>query len=257
LAAIQEALQCSTGVRLSESEIGRILRNGDLRPHRFRLWLHSPDPAFAIKARRICRLYRRPPRGAAVLCVDEKTQIQALQRRFAGRLPSPGQVGRYEFEYRRRGVLALIAAFDVRSGEVFGQCRKQRRADDLIAFMEALARRYPRGRIYIIWDNLDIHRDGPDRRWSRFNARHGHRFHFVYTPKHASWMNQIEIWFSLLQRRVIRYGNFIDRAHLRHTIEAFLRRWNRCEAHPFRWTFRGKFRHDAALQHAEAPRRRA
>jgi transposase len=124
--------------------------------------------------------------------------------------------------------------------------------------MQALASRYPSGPVYVVWDNLDIHRDGPDRRWTAFNRRHGKRFHFVYTPKHASWMNQVEIWFSILQRRVIRFGDFLDRADLRRKLERFVAQWNRCEAHPFRWTFRGEFAQDYVHHHAhEAPRRAA
>lgn len=258
LTSLQTALARETHWTLSRSEIGRILRNQQLRPHRYRLWLHSPDPEFAPKVRRICALYRRPPAGATVVCVDEKTQIQALRRRFPGRLPAPSAAGRYEFEYRRGGVIALIAALDIRTGQVFAQCRRRRKAADLIAFMQALASRYPSGPVYVVWDNLDIHRDGPDRRWTAFNRRHGKRFHFVYTPKHASWMNQVEIWFSILQRRVIRFGDFLDRADLRRKLERFVAQWNRCEAHPFRWTFRGEFAQDYVHHHAhEAPRRAA
>lgn len=242
--SLRTALASATGVLLSESEIGRILRNEQLRPHRLRLWLHSPDPEFREKAARVCRLYTSPPPGSTVLCVDEKTQIQALRRRFPGRASTPGQVGRFEFEYRRGGVLALIGAFNVATGQVFAQCREHRAAVDLVAFMDALAEQYPTGTVYIVWDNLDIHCDGKDGRWTAFNARHGNRFRFVYTPKHASWLNQIEIWFSILQRRVIRFGNFADVNDLARKLLAFVRRWNRAEAHPFRWTFRGKFRED-------------
>lgn len=242
--SLQTALAAATRVLLSESEIGRILRNEQLRPHRMRLWLHSPDPEFREKAARVCRLYTKPPPGATVLCVDEKTQIQALRRRFASRSPAPGEPGRYEFEYRRGGVLALIGAFNVATGEVFAECREHRGAADLVAFMDALAERYPTGIVYVVWDNLDIHRDGKDGRWQAFNARHGNRFRFVFTPKHASWLNQIEIWFSILQRRVIRYGDFVDVNDLARKLLAFIRQWNRAEAHPFRWTFRGQFRED-------------
>jgi transposase len=242
--ALQSALYAATRILLSESEIGRILRNEQLRPHRMRLWLHSPDPEFKEKAARVCRLYTNPPPGATVLCVDEKTQLQALRRRFPGRAPAPGRPGRYEFEYRRGGVLALIGAFDVATGQVFAQCRERRSAADLVAFMEAVAEQYPTGIVYVVWDNLDIHRDGKDGRWKAFNARHGGRFRFVYTPKHASWLNQIEIWFSILQRRVVRYGDFADVNDLARKLLAFVRHWNRVEAHPFRWTFRGRFRED-------------
>jgi transposase len=243
-AALRAQLYRTTRVFLSKSEIGRILRNAELRPHRMKLWLHSPDPEFREKAARVCRLYVNPPAGVTVLCVDEKTQIQALRRRFPGRRPEPGKGGRFEFEYRRGGVLALLGAFNVATGEVFAQCRQHRGAADLLAFMDALAAQYPTGVVYVVWDNLDIHRDGKDGRWKAFNARHGNRFRFVFTPKHASWLNQIEIWFSILQRRVIRYGDFVDVNDLATKILAFIREWNRSEAHPFRWTFRGRFRED-------------
>lgn len=255
--ALRAELAATTGVTLSASEIGRILRNAQLRPHRMRLWLHSPDPEFRAKAARVCRLYTSPPPGATVLCVDEKTQIQALRRRFPSRWPAPGEPGRYEFEYRRGGVLALIGAFNVATGEVFAQCREHRAAADLVAFMDALAEKYPTGIVYVVWDNLDIHHDGKDGRWKTFNARHGNRFRFVYTPKHASWLNQIEIWFSILQRRVIRFGDFIDVNDLARKIVAFIRRWNQVDAHPFRWTFRGNFPEDRPISWpSSAPRTR-
>lgn len=244
LDTLVEALAEETGVRLSRSEVGRLLREQEMRPHRMRLWLHSPDPDFRPKVKRICRLYTAPPTGATVLCIDEKTQMQALRRRFPTRLPRPGEAGRFEFEYRRKGVLALLAAFDVKTGKVFGKCVEHRTGDALVAFMDEVARKYPRGPVYVIWDNLDIHHEGPDRRWSKFNARHGGRFRFVHTPLHASWVNQVEIWFSILDRRALRYSSFDDKQALRRAVLGFLTRWNQHEAHPFRWTFRGRFRDD-------------
>jgi len=245
--ALGNALQETTGVRLSCSEIGRILRSEDLRPHRMRLWLHSPDPEFRDKVRRICELYRAAAQGAPVLCIDEKTCIQALTRKHPIVYPQPGSPGRFEFEYKRHGTMALLAAFDVRSGKVFGQCRRRRTAKDLNEFMEEIAKRYPQGDVFVIWDNLNIH---IGKAWEAFNARHGGRFHFVFTPKHASWTNQIEIWFSILQRRVIRYGQFPSREELAVRIEQFIKHWNRHEAHPFRWTFRGRFRQHPELRAA-------
>jgi hypothetical protein len=230
--------------------VGRILRNEDFRPHKMRLWLHSPDPDFCRKVQRICDLYHQPPDGAHVLCVDEKTGMQALGRRFPSKLPAPGRAGRFEFEYIRRGTWSLFAAFDVRTGEVLGECKLQRRAEDLVDFMEDLARTYPTGQVYVVWDNLNIHYDGADNRWARFNQRHGDRFHFVYTPIHASWINQIEIWFSLLQRRVLRYADFPCAGALPRAVMGFIRRWNRDEAHPFNWTFRGHFVHTQRHQAA-------
>jgi DDE superfamily endonuclease len=108
----------------------------------------------------------------------------------------------------------------------------------VISFLDALAKKYPGGKVYIVWDNLNVH-SGPA--IDAFNARQGGRFHFVHTPLHASWMNQIEIWFSILQRRVLRYGSFASRPDLKAAVLGFIRGWNEAERRPFRWRFRGDF----------------
>lgn len=241
IGALRDAFQAETGMSLSDSEIGRILRNADFRPHQVRLWLHSPDPEFRPKVARICDLYLAPPPGAHVVCVDEKTCIQALSRKHPTRRAAPGAPGRLEFEYKRHGTLTLIAAFDVQRGTVFGQCRERRTAVDLNEFMHALARRYPTGEVWIVWDNLNTHCGAA---WEQFSAEHGGRFHFAYTPKHASWVNQVEIWFGILQRRVLTLGDFTSRDQLAARIDGFIAHWDACEAHPFRWTFRGRFVQD-------------
>ena len=144
-ASLSECLRRSTGWRVSQSEIGRILRTEDFRPHRMRLWLHSPDPDFFLeKVRVICQLYTQPPAWAHVVCVDEKTGMQSLERKHPGRRASPGRAGRREFEYVRHGTQT------------------------------------PAGDVYVVWDNLNIHHGDA---WRRFNQRHGGRFHFVYTPR--------------------------------------------------------------------------
>jgi transposase len=242
--ALRAALWRATRFTLSVSEIRRILRDEDIRPHRIRMWLHSPDPEFAPKVRRICDLYlAKPAHDEIVLCVDEKTGMQALERKHPSATPRVGRAGRYEFEYIRRGTRTLIAAFNPHTGEVFGRCSKRRKAADLLRFMEAIAKRYPLKRITIVWDNLNIH-SGP--RWEAFNRQHGGRFRFVYTPLHASWVNQIEIWFSILARRVLRYGSFSSTKALVLAVCGFIKHWNTYEAHPFRWKFRGRFRRRAA-----------
>ena len=226
-----------TGWEMSETEIRRILRDEKIRPHRVRMWLHSPDPDFRRKVRAVCDLYCDPPKGATVLCIDEKTGMQALDRLHPTRPAARGRSARFEFEYVRHGTRTLIAAFNPRTGKVFAHCGRRRRAKNLLRFMEALAKQYPSGRVYVIWDNLNIH-GGP--RWEKFNRRHGGRFHFVYTPLHASWVNQIEIWFSILQRRILKHGSFSSAPELTAAVLGFVRHWNRHEAHPFRWTFRGR-----------------
>jgi transposase len=186
--------------------------------------------------KRICELYIRPPAGATVVSLDEKTGMQALERIHPTRQTRKGV--RYEFEYARHGTSTLIAAFNIKTGDVFGRLRR-RTAAGLVRFMEELAKKYPTGPVYVVWDNLNVHYDGRDRRWTRFNERQRGRFHFVYTPKHASWVNQIEIWFSILQRRVLQHSSFSTKKELSAAVRGFINYWNRVLAHPFRWTFRG------------------
>lgn len=243
--ALREALLDDVGRTLSVSEIGRILRAEEIRPHRMKVWLHSPDPEFRVKVRRIADLYLSPPKNSIVICVDEKPGIQVLERIHDTRLATRNATGRFEFEYVRHGTKTLIAALDVASGKVFGQVRSGRTADDLVAFMEALARKHPTKKIIVVWDNLNIHFDGKTARWTEFNRRHGGRFAFVNTPIHASWVNQIEIWFSILQRRVIKRASFRSGDELTWRILGFIGRYNRVDAKPFRWTFRGTFRGSA------------
>lgn len=235
--SLAESLAKRTHQVISTSEVGRILRFEDLRPHRVRQWLKSEDPDFRTKADRVCQLYLEPPAGAVVVCVDEKP-LQVIERKHPTRVDPRDASVRFEYEYVRHGMQALLAAFDVRDGSVLGRVVPHRSADALMTFMEELARHYPRQPVYVIWDNLNIHYDGADERWSRFNRRHGRRFHFVYTPKHASWMNQIEIWFSILQRRILKHGDFSTPAAQARRVCGFIAHWNRHERHPFRWTWR-------------------
>jgi transposase len=235
-ATLAAALEQRTGIRISRSEVGRVLRNEEIRPHVVRQWLHCEDPEFLPKAKTVCDLYLSPPPAAVVLSIDEKP-MQVLGRLHPTHVAADGSL-RYEFEYVRRGTQVLLAAFDVRTGKVFGRVLPRRTAAALVQFLEAVARRYPTQQVYIVWDNLNIHSDGRDARWTRFNARHGGRFHFVHTPKHASWMNQVEIWFSILQRRIIRHADWKSADHQRFRVEGFIAHWNRHEAHPFRWTWR-------------------
>lgn len=227
------------GWKMSRSSVVRTLKQNDLKPHKMRMWLHSPDPAFKEKVNRIVTLYLYPPEDAVVLCVDEKTGMQANERKYATQRPIPGRPGRYEFEYIRHGTQSLLAAFEIRTGKVLAHCGPTRTAQDLRAFLEEVAAAFPEKRIIVIWDNLNIHLDGPSKRWQRFNERHGGRFEFVYTPKHASWVNQIEIFFSILHRRCLRHASFRSREELRETVLAFIDLWNTKIGHPFAWSFRG------------------
>jgi transposase len=162
----------------------------------------------------------------------ERNHCKRCQRCRCGRR---GQPGKREFEYIRHGTLTLIGAFIVATGQVFGQIGPTRTGDDLEQFMDYLASQIE-GTVHIIWDNLNIHHG---ERWLKFNERHGNRFHFHYTPLHASWVNQIEIWFGIFHRRCLKNGNFTGLDDLRRQVEAFLALWNGRDKHPFNWSFAG------------------
>lgn len=219
--------------------MGRILRRNDLRPHLVEQWVHSPDPEFAVKVQRIVDLLIERPGDGVVLSVDEKTGMQALGRRYPMREAAPVRARRQDFEYVRHGTTTLLAAYDVHDGMVYGECRPTRTAADTVEFLERIAEMYPDGKVYIVWDNLNTHKDGPTERWKQFNERHGDRFVFVFTPIHASWVNPVEGWFSILSRRVLRNAEFSSVQQLTQRVEAFLTRWNEIECKPLRWTFRG------------------
>ena len=235
----QEAIRREIVSSISWSSVQRILDGVDLKPHQVRQWIHSPDPQFREKVNEITDLYGNPPPDSVVLSIDEKPSMQALERRFPDRPPTPGRPRRQEWEYKRHGTQTLICGFEVHTGRVLGHCGDTRTGNDLVAFMEEVARRYPTGTVHVIWDNLNIHYDGPDGRWTEFNKRHDQRFVFHYTPKHGSWVNQIELFFSIVQRLCLRHSSFSSKEELRRAVLAFLDYWNRERAHPFRWTFRG------------------
>ena len=235
LDSLRDSVAANTDWQLSRSEVHRILQCEGIRPHHVRMWLHSPDPDFQEKVSKVCDLYVNPPAGATVLCIDEKPGMPARERKHPTRYSGVEDAIHYEFEYIRHGTSTLIGAFNTQTGEVFGQCRR-RTGDGIVDFMEAIAKRYPTGPIYLVLDNLNIHKG---QRWEQFNARHGGRFHFVYTPLHASWVNQIEIWFSILQRRLLKHGSFRSTEELERAVLGFIQHWNRVEGHAFHWKFRG------------------
>ena len=226
---------------ISRSGVYRTLQSVALKPHKTQMWLHSPDPNFKAKVNEIVGLYEADwPDDVVVVCIDEKTGMQANERKYATEVPRIGRAGRVEYEYIRHGTVSLLAAFNIRTGEVFAECRDHRTAADLVEFMEGLAKHYVKARkIIVIWDNLNIHYDGPSERWTQFNARHRNKFEFHYTPIHASWVNQAEVFFSVLEKGVLRQRSFTSTDHLSHRVMAFIQRWNTEEGHPFNWTFRG------------------
>jgi len=232
---IAEHLHASVGI--SVSQIGRILDSFDVKPHRVRGWLNRPaDPAFHTKAQAVCRLYLHPPADTVLLSVDEKTCMQARSRKRATRPVRPGQPERREFEYIRHGTASLMAAMDVTTGTVHPKIIKRNNSDTFIEFLTELAATIdPTRKIHLILDNGSSHTSKQTRTWL---AEHP-RFTVTYTPCHASWLNMIEIFFSILTRRVLRRGDFASRDDLITKITTFIRTYN-ATAKPFRWTYDAK-----------------
>lgn len=220
---------------ISKSTVHRWLTQVDLKPHRVRRWLHSPDPDFRLKVRRLVRLYLHPPHGARVICVDEKTQQQILEQVHPPRSMQPGRPMRIEQTYRRHGIVAVLAGLDVRSGNVTVVVRRRRRHHEFLELLQALRRRWPRGRLVIVVDNLSIHTHPNVHAW--LATQNGH-VRLVFLPLHASWLNQIELWFSILERQCLTRVSLTTFAGMAARIVRFTRYWNRT-ARPFRWTFQG------------------
>jgi len=239
--SLREFLVATGRVReISSSEVGRILEDADLKPHRVRSWCHSTDPDFEHKMRRIVRLYVKRPPGEPVLCVDEKTGMQALSRGRDLQPSQSGRPGRQEFEYRRNGTRCLFACFNVGTGKVLGRCTETRKREDFFCFMDEVASTYRQRRVHVVLDNLNTHKDTSRGSFiTEWNRGHRSRFVFHYTPTHGSWLNQVELWFAIVSRRVLRHGNFRSPDELVASIERFIDEWNEWEAHPFRWTYLG------------------
>lgn len=234
--SIAEGVAGSCFAPISASQVGRILANLDLKPHKVRGWLtRRATPDFWARAAAVCALYRDPPEAAVVLSIDEKTAIAARSRRYPGRPAAPAQVVRQEFEYRRHGTVSLVAALDVTSGEVLFEVITRNDAVTFTAFLEQLDRAIaPDREIHVVLDNGSSHTAKHTRAWL---AEHP-RWHVRWTPPHASWLNQIELFFSALARRVLRHGDFASRDDLIDKLQSYVIRHN-TTAKPYRWTYEG------------------
>lgn len=225
---------------ISSRTVGRILEDAEIKPHRVKMWCHSDDPAYQEKMRAIVDLYINQPKGEPVLSIDEKTGMQALSHRRPLQPATSKRDARFDFEYQRNGTRCLFACFNVGTGKVLGQCTTQRKRVDFLSFMDRVASVYRQRRVHVVLDNLNTHRDTNQGAFmTEWNKRHGGRFVFHYTPTHGSWLNQIELWFCILNRRILRYGNYHSPDKLVTAVTAFIKGWNETEAHPFRWTYEG------------------
>jgi len=217
---------------LSQSTISRIWRAFGLQPHRSESFKLSTDPFFIEKVRDIVGLYLDPPDRALVLCVDEQSQIQALDHTQPLLPMRPGQVERRTHDYRRHGTTTLFAALDVKTGEVIGQCHRRHRSQEFLRFLRRIDGAVPAALdVHLILDNYATHKTAAVQRWV---AQHP-RFHVHFTPTYSSWLNLVERWFALLTERQLRRGVFRSTRELEQTIERYLARHNE-DPKPFIWT---------------------
>jgi transposase len=173
-----------------------------------------------------------------VLCVDEKTGIQALSSKAPEKPVKRGQTRKIEFEYGRNGTVSLMASFNTRDGEVVGKCIERNNSATFISFVDDLMKRYPKGKkLYLVLDNGSSHKSKATK---AFLERHKKRVQAVYLPVHASWLNQVEIWFSVLSRKCLKTYRPSSRASLKAHIEKFIERHNRYNKYPYRWTYTGQ-----------------
>jgi transposase len=223
-------------VGISKSQVHVILDDADLKPHQVRSWLTSLDPEFETKQAQVCGLYLRPPKGAIVVSIDEKTSIQAKEPVRPTIPLAPGRPERREFEYKRHGTVALLAALLVHTGEVKGGVYERNTRTEFVDFLDRLDGEIPPGKkVYAILDNLQVHKTPEVSEWLEAHPRW--RFHF--TPTHASWLNQIELFFSILSRRLLKRGTFKSKDDLTTQLLSFIDRYNPT-AKPFAWTYAGK-----------------
>src|SRR6202142_2517123 len=218
-------------LKLPRSTVHQILVASDLQPHRIRTFTFSPDPDFEAKLLDIVGLYLNPPENALVLCVDEKPSIQALDR-TQPLLPLRAKKPRdWTNEYVRHGTQTLLAALEIATGKVVAHVRDRRTAVDFLSFMDDVVKSYPRGELHLVLDNLNIHKNEAAKQWL---LRHP-RVHFHYPPTHASWMNMIECFFSILTRQALTQSVHRSKNELKEFLIRYLNQYSENPT-PFTWT---------------------
>lgn len=214
-------------------QVQQVWKAADLKPHRLKNFKISNDPDFAEKVQDVVGLYLDPPQNAMVLSVDEKTQIQALDRTQPMLPLKPGQVERRTHDYKRNGTRSLYAAFDVATGKVLGRVTRRHRSTEFLAFLRQIDRNTPSHLdLHLILDNSSTHGTPKVEKWLKNHPR----FKLHFTPTSASWLNAVESWFSQLERRSLYRGVFTSVTELRDEIHRYIKVHNRELAKPFRWT---------------------
>ena len=227
---IELEIVCSIGLET----LRRLLKKARLKLNKYKYWKHSNDPNFSEKANRIVELYQNPG-DRIVICIDEKTGIQALERTHPDRPSKSGQIGRREFEYKRHGTVNLIASFRVDNGQVYGKCFERNRNEEFGEFLEPLLEVYKDEKISLILDNYGTHKH---KNTNKILARYPNA-EAVFTPTRASWLNQIEIWFGNLERKLLKNSNYNNKELLVDDIIDFMKEHDALFAHSYNWNFAG------------------
>jgi len=220
-------------LQVSRTIVHRVWQRHDVQPHRVERFKLSNDPKFEEKVRDVVGLYLNPPDRALVLCVDEKSQIQALDG-TAPILPlGPGLPERQTHDYKRHGTTTLFAAFNILNGKVIGTCQERHRSREFLRFLNHLERQLPDDQeVHLIMDNYCTHKSAEVQRWLKLKRRR--RFHFHFTPTSSWWLNQVERFFALITGRMIRRGTFHSAEELEQAIYQWLAHWNGAPT-PFVW----------------------
>ena len=222
----------STAEGVSKSTVQRWFSLFGVKPHLRETFKLSTDPFFIEKVRDIVGLYLDPPDHALVLCIDEKSQIQALERSQPTLPMGLGYAEGYTHDYVRHGTTTLFAALDVATGEVLTKCKRRHRHQEFLSFLRAIDRNVaPAIDVHLVMDNYATHKHAKVKAWLAQRPR----YHVHYTPTYASWLNQVEIWFGIISRRAIKRGSFRNVTELVRRIEEFTERYNK-GARPFVWT---------------------
>jgi transposase len=217
---------------VSFSAVQRIWRKHGVRPHRLDTHMVSNDPEFEAKAADVIGLYLNPPAHAAVFCVDEKTAIQALDRKDRMLPLSPGRAESHGFEYKRNGTLSLFAALNTATGEVLGKTAARHTSEQFVSFLDEIIASQPKRQIHVICDNVSSHKTGLV---EAFLAKH-RRVRIHYTPTYSSWLNQVENWFARIQRDVIARGIFTSTKDLDKKLMRYIRQYNKSPK-PLKWVY--------------------
>lgn len=220
-------------LKVSHMTVHRVWRRAGLQPHRLEHYVASRDPDFEQKAADVIGLYLNPPEHAIVFCIDEKTSIQALDRRDPVLPLSPGRAERHGFEYVRHGSLSLYAALEVGTGRIEGMTAARHTSQEFVSFLDrVVAPQSPHREIHLIVDNFSAHKTKAVAAWLAAHPR----VHMHYTPTYSSWLNQVELWFSKIERECIARGIFTSIVDLRRKLMQYIRAHNK-NCHPFAWTY--------------------